>query len=206
MAAALTPRRPFVPRGVRTHRLDLRPVTPADRGHLVALEADPEVMRFLNGGLPVPEAGCPDADFLTPRGTEPEVLAAHERSTGRFIGWFALFDDGWVDGLWTAELGYRLHRAIWGHGFASEGVCALVAQAFDQLGFDRIRAQTLAANAGSRRVLEKAGFRHVDTVFPAFLKSLPGGEAGEVVYERRRQTGREPICDGPLARPVRHSP
>ena len=71
---------PLHPRGCSTERLDLRPVTPSDRHHLVALEADPEVMRFLNGGQSVPEAGCPDADFLTPRGTEPEVLAAHERA------------------------------------------------------------------------------------------------------------------------------
>ncbi len=174
------------PRGFSTERLDLRPVTPDDRDHLVALEADPEVMRWLNGAPPVPAPGCPDADFLTPRGTEPEVLVAHERGTGRFIGWFALFDDGWVDGLRTAELGYRLHRETWGQGFASEGVCALVTHAFEDLGFDRIRAQTMAVNLGSRRVLEKTGFRHVGTAFPAGVHPLPGNEAGEVVYERLR--------------------
>lgn len=193
---------PLHPRGLSTPRLDLRPVTPADRSQLVALEADPEVMRFLNGGVPVPETGCPDADFLTPRGSEPEVLAAIERSTGHFIGWFALFDDGWVDGLRTAEVGYRLHRESWGQGFASEGVCALVAQAFEALGFERIRAQTMAVNAGSRRVLEKAGFRHTDTVFPTWGHPLPGGEAGEVVYERRR---RPDLRTTPAER-VRHNP
>lgn len=180
---------PQHPRGFSTRRLDLRAVTSADRDHLVALEADPEVMRFLNGGLPVPEAGCPDADFLTPRGTEPEVLVAHERGTGRFIGWFALFDDGLVDGLRTAELGYRLHRAAWGQGFASEGVCALATHAFEDLGFGRIRAQTMAVNLASRRVLEKAGFCHTDTVFPTCLQHLTGGEQGEVLYERRHHPG-----------------
>lgn len=188
---------PLHPRACSTERLDLRTVTPADRHHMVALEADPEVMRYLNGGQPVPEAGGPDADFLTPRGTEPEVLVAHERSTGRFIGWFALFDDGLVDGLRTAEVGYRLHRQAWGQGFATEGVAALVAQAFETLGFDRVRAQTMAVNAVSRRVLEKAGFRHVDTVFPDHMKQLPGGEAGEVVYERRRDPGHG--CSGCIA-------
>lgn len=177
---------PLYPRGLSTRRLDLRPVTPTDRDHLVALEADPEVMQFLNGGQPVPDAGCPDADFLTPRGAEPEVLVAHERGTGRFIGWFALFDDGWVDGQRTAEVGYRLHRAAWGRGYATEGVGALVDQAFDALGFDRVRALTMTVNAASRRVLEKAGFRHTDTLFPVFVHPLPGSEAGEVVYERRR--------------------
>lgn len=177
---------PTAPRSLSTRRLDLRPVTPADRETLVSLERDPEVMRFLNGGQPVPEAGCPGADFLTPRGTEPEVMVAHERHTGRFIGWFALFDEGEVDGLKTAEVGYRLRRQAWGEGFATEGVAALVDQAFQELGFDRTRAQTMAINLGSRRVLEKAGFRHVDTFFPDFLRDLPGGEAGEVMYERRR--------------------
>ena len=33
------------------------------------------------------------ASFLTPRGHEPEVLAAHPRESGVFIGWFALLDD-----------------------------------------------------------------------------------------------------------------
>lgn len=180
------------PRALSTLRLDLRQVTPADRSQLVALEADPDVMRFLNGGKPVPEEGCTDADFLTPRGTEPEVLVAHERASGRFIGWFALFDDGQIDGLNTAELGYRLHRAQWGQGFASEGVCALVIDAFDRLGCDRIRAQTMSVNLGSCRVLEKAGFLPVETVFPPSLRSMAGGEHGEVVYERRRSPGQIP--------------
>ena len=99
---------------LETKRLTLRPVTPADRADLIALEADPQVMRFLNGGQPVPEAGLPDADFLTPRGTEPEVLAALDSATGRIIGWFGFFDDGLIDGLRTAEIGYRLARAGWG--------------------------------------------------------------------------------------------
>ena len=175
---------------LNTPRLTLRPVRPADRADLVALEADPEVMHFLNGGRPVPEAGCPGADFLTPRGSEPEVLMAHERATGRFVGWFALFDDGLVDGLRTAELGYRLQREAWGHGYGTEGAQALVAEAFGREGFDRVRAQTLAVNLGSRRVLEKAGFRHVDTVCPTFAHPIPGSEHGELIYEVRRDSAR----------------
>lgn len=171
---------------LNTARLVLRPVTPADRADLVALEADPEVMHFLNGGRPVPEQGCIQGDFLTPRGTEPEVLAALDRTTGNFMGWFALFDDGWIDGLRTAELGYRLRRTAWGKGLGSEGAQAVVAQALGPMGFDRVRAQTMAVHLGSRRVLEKAGLRHIETVFPAFAHPIPGAGLGEVVYEIRR--------------------
>ena len=168
---------------LNTARLVLRPITPADRADLVALEADPVVMRFLNGGLPVPVEGRVNGDFLTPRGTEPEVLAAHERATGQFVGWFALFDDGMVGGYKTGELGYRLRREAWGQGYGTEGARALVAEALGRLGFDRVRAQTMAANLGSRRVLEKAGFRHVEMVFPSSAAAIPGTELGEVVYE-----------------------
>ena len=166
-----------------TNRLTLRPVRSADRADLIALEADAEVMRYLNGGQPVPEAGLIDSDFLTPRGEEPEVLAAHCRASGDFIGWFALFDDGLVDGLRAAEIGYRLNRAAWGKGYATEGVCALIDVAFASLGFDRVRAETMAVNSASRRVLEKAGLRHIKTVFPIHVHPIPGSELGEVIYE-----------------------
>jgi RimJ/RimL family protein N-acetyltransferase len=41
----------------------------------------------------------------------------------------------------------------------------------------------MAINLGSRRVLEKAGFRHVETVFPSSAAAIPRAEQGEVVYE-----------------------
>lgn len=176
---------------LNTQRLTLRPVIPADRADLVALEADPEVMRYLNGGRPVPEAGLPGGDYLTPRGTEPEVMSAHDTATGRFVGWFAFFDDGLQDGLHCAEIGYRLTREGWSRGLATEGVRALIAQAFDHWGFDCIRAQTMTVNLGSRRVMEKAGMRHVATTFPAFADVIPRSEEGEVIYEIRRVTAPE---------------
>ena len=172
---------------IHTARLNLRPVTSSDRADLIALESDAQVMRYLNGGQPVPEAGLLDADFLTPRGGEPEVLAARHRASGAFIGWFALFDDGWVDGLRTAEIGYRLTRAAWGSGYATEGVQALIEVAFNTLGLDRVRSETMAVNQASRLVLEKAGLVHIDTVFPIHAQPIPGSEQGEVIYEIRRK-------------------
>jgi RimJ/RimL family protein N-acetyltransferase len=39
---------------LETSRLTLRRFTEADEDNLVALDRDPEVMRFLNGGRPTP--------------------------------------------------------------------------------------------------------------------------------------------------------
>ena len=144
---------------VTTARLRLRPVCPADRPKLIALEADAEVMRYLNGGASVPEAGLADADFLTPRGLEPEVLAAELRESGAFIGWFALFDDGLVDGLKTAEIGYRLARSAWGQGYATEAAGVLRDWAFGSRGLTTLVSYVYPANHASAAVARRLGAR-----------------------------------------------
>ena len=167
-----------------TARLSLSLVREADRENLVALERDPEVMRFLNGGRAVPDEGAEEgAGFLTPRGGEDDVWAAVETRSGAFVGWFSLrhVDDA------IGELGFRLRRDAWGRGLASEGASALVAMGFARKAFARIVATTMAVNRPSRRVMEKAGLTHVRTVYPSWRNPLPRSELGEVEYEITRQ-------------------
>ena len=86
-----------------TTRLSLSLAGEADRENLVALERDPEVMRFLNGGRPTPDDGAEEgAGFLTPRGGENDVWAAvkglaHGEGAG-FVGWFSRRGDWIVEG------------------------------------------------------------------------------------------------------------
>ncbi len=171
----------LIPNQLLTPRMTLRPVTPADRDDLVRLEADPEVMLYLNGGLMTPEQGLSDVDYLTPRGTEPEVMAAHQRTTGEFLGWFALFDEGHIEGERTAELGYRLQRCAWGQGYATEGAHALVSHAFS-VGVTCVLAKTAVLNVASRRVLEKAGFHLAGQVTSNLSERPIDGAQDEVVY------------------------
>jgi RimJ/RimL family protein N-acetyltransferase len=76
-----------------------------------------------------------------------------------------------------------LRRSAWGRGYAAEGALALVAGALGATGFGRIRAQTMAIKLGSQRVLEKAGFRHVETRFMPSAHPVPGDEQSAVVHE-----------------------
>jgi RimJ/RimL family protein N-acetyltransferase len=98
-----------------------------------------------------------------------------------------LFEDGFADGLRTAEIGYRLPRVVWGNGYATERVSALIQVAFDALGLDRVCAETMAVNQASRRVMEKAGLVHIGTVFPIHAHPIPGAEQGEVIYKIRKR-------------------
>jgi RimJ/RimL family protein N-acetyltransferase len=162
-----------------TDRLDLEPLGLHHVDDLLALDSDPEVMRYINGGR---ASTPPEVDAVVRRSIGPRWVAA-ERASGGFIGWFAL-DRHRGDGL---ELGYRLMRAAWGRGLATEGSLALIAVAFSTLGATRVWAQTMAVNLRSRRVLERCGMRQVRTLHLVWEEPIDGAELGEVEYELVRQ-------------------
>ncbi|MCX5067984.1 GNAT family N-acetyltransferase [Micromonospora lupini] len=176
-----------------TERLRLRRLTAADVDALVELDSDPEVMRFLTGGVATPRATVQDEQvprLLAQYERHPGLgrWAALDRAGGDFLGWFAL--DPSEDGT-EAELGYRLRRSTWGRGLATEGSRALVRYAFDTVGVRRVWAETMAVNERSRRVLAKAGLRHVRTFHLQFDDPIPGTEHGEVEYELRADVAQD---------------
>ncbi len=173
----------FMRSSFATARLSLSQVCETDREDLIALERDPEVMRYLNGGRLTPIEGVDGpSTFLTPRGRESYVWAAIEARSGAFVGWFSLRP---VDSD-IAELGYRLRRQVWGQGLASEGASALVAKGFEEMGLERIVASVMSVHTASRRVLEKAGLTYRRTVLIQFTDPIPGSDAGDAEYEITR--------------------
>jgi RimJ/RimL family protein N-acetyltransferase len=174
---------------LETERLALRRFTTSDADLLVELDSDPEVMRYLNGGRPtarehIERRMLPTVVDAYARFPGFGVFAAFARAEGEFIGWFLLRrDDETPAG--EAELGYRLRRAAWGRGYATEGSDALLRYGFDVLGLRRVFAETMTVNSRSRRVMEKLGLRYRYTYFPPFAP-IPGSEHGEVRYELDR--------------------
>jgi RimJ/RimL family protein N-acetyltransferase len=93
----------------------------------------------------------------------------------------------WPEDDGVAELGYRLRRAEWGQGLASEAAAALIDWGFMCAGYDKVIASTMAVNQASRRVLEKLGLKHVRTDMADWPIRIPGSEEGEVHYALTRQ-------------------
>lgn len=56
-----------------------------------------------------------------------------------------------------AEIGYSLARHLWNRGLMTEAVAAMLRFGFEQMNLNRIEARCKPANAGSARVMEKAG-------------------------------------------------
>jgi RimJ/RimL family protein N-acetyltransferase len=166
--------------------MTLKPFGADDAALLIDLDSDPEVMRFLNGGRPTP----PDlvvreilprfrGHFARYPGHGP--WSASHRETGEFLGWFNLRRTEETP-AGQAELGYRLRRPAWGNGYATEGAREMIRVGFTDLGLDRITANTMTVNVGSRRVMEKAGLRLVRTFFEEWPETIEGSEFGDVEY------------------------
>ncbi len=188
-----------------TERLVLRRFTTADVDLLVDLDADPEVMFYINAGAPTPREDV-----------ETEVLPAFlrhyrrwpgygfwaivRRSDGEFLGWVHLRPDhGAPDD--EPELGYRLRRIAWGRGYATEAARAVLDRAFADFGARRVVANTMTVNTASRRVMEKAGLRHVRTFHADWPVRIPGDEHGDVEYALTRE---EWLANGKAPRPGTH--
>lgn len=171
---------------LRTKTLTLSPCCPADCADFMALEREPEVMRFLNDGYAVnQQLSDANSPFLMPRGTELYVWTARRTANGIFVGWFCL----WPESESVAELGFRLRRMDWSRGLATEGTSALINWGFRHGGYDRIFACAITVNRASRRAIETIGLNYVRTLSFDWPDRFPGVEEGEVQYEllRRKQ-------------------
>jgi RimJ/RimL family protein N-acetyltransferase len=180
---------------VQTERLTLRRFTPDDVENLVDLDADPEVMRYINGGRATPREEIEREElpaFLAyyARSDGYGFWAAVEKATGDFIGWFHLRPraDEAAD---EPELGYRLRRSAWGKGYATEGSRALIEKAFIDLGAERVWAETMVVNTASHRVMEKAGLKYVRTFHQDWPDEIEGEEEGDVEYALTRSEWEE---------------
>jgi RimJ/RimL family protein N-acetyltransferase len=167
---------------LRTDRLRLEPVGAHHLPLLVDLNADPEVMRFILG-----RAATEQETY-----DEWRTRLASRTDVARGLGYWAGFTEAGFAGWWGASsfagdasvavLGYRLRRAAWGLGLATEGARAVLGQAFAEPGVAAVTASTMAVNSGSRNVLAKAGLRHVRTWVEEWDDPIPGWEQGEVGY------------------------
>jgi RimJ/RimL family protein N-acetyltransferase len=189
---------------LETRRLRLRRFTIADLDDVHALHSDPAVMRYL--GRPATREHVRDATLpqwleLYDRHPGFGYFAAIEKQTGAFLGWFLFRPPlGENPAPGEIELGYRLHQAAWGRGFATEGSNALVEKGFTELGVQRVIATAMTVNRGSRRVLEKVGLQYVRTFQPDWPDPLEGSEHGEVEYLLTREEWNRSSCRCP-ARP-----
>ena len=157
---------------IRTERLILRRPTDADLDELAAMNADPEVMRYIGRG--VTRTREETAAGLARVHAEWEaqgrgMFALELCASGRFVGWVALTEPAFLPEILPAvEIGWRLAREHWGQGYATEAPRQALRFGFDDCGLDRVVSIRHVDNRASQRVMEKLGLRpERQTVVPA---------------------------------------
>jgi RimJ/RimL family protein N-acetyltransferase len=142
-----------------TPRLRLRAWTDADLAPFADLNGDPEVMEHFPGLLDH-QASDDLAARIRQRMDEQGwgLWATERKDTGEFIGFVGLAIPTW-EGTVTpcVEIGWRLARAHWGHGFASEAARAALRHGFEVVGLAEILSFTVPANRRSWAVMERIG-------------------------------------------------
>ena len=141
---------------LRTDRLILRPWRDADLDPFAALCADPVVMEHFPAPLDRAATAAMIERIRAAWARDGFGVWAVEELGGSFIGFTGLIRHAVLPD--EVEVGWRLARAAWGRGLATEAARAAVDHAFGALGLPALISMTVPANVRSQRVMTKLGF------------------------------------------------
>jgi RimJ/RimL family protein N-acetyltransferase len=153
----------------QTERLRAERLRPEDYDDLLRLSQDARVTATLGGPRSAPETRKFLQDYIDHWARYGYgVWAFRDRAGDHFIGRAGLRNIR-VGGRDEVELLYAVRAEEWGKGLATEMSEAILKVAFELLRLPDIVAFTLPTNRGSRRVMEKVGFRYERDIVHANL-------------------------------------
>lgn len=142
-----------------TGRLSFRQWNDGDKNEFRLMNADPKVMEHFPAAL-----NNEESDRLLERIRNSMahdgfgLWAVEKKIDGELIG-FIGFDRTTFKSSFTPciEIGWRLKKAAWGQGFATEGATACLRYGFSVLGFNEVYSFTAVVNKRSERVMQRIG-------------------------------------------------
>ncbi len=178
----------MIPRfdSIRTSRLLMRRWQDSDREPFAALNADAETMRYFPNTL---DRVASDAfvTMIEERFADQGygLWALELTDTGQFIGFTGLNPTpADVPGAGGLEVGWRLARRAWHHGYATEAAQASVDVAFNAIGLPEIWSMTAVVNEPSQAVMRRIGLAEYARF--EHPRVPPGPLRAHVTYRRVR--------------------
>jgi RimJ/RimL family protein N-acetyltransferase len=148
-------------KSLETPRLLLRQWRSTDLDAFAAVNAQPEVMRFIHDGRTLDRAATAERLAYYQRHWDEHgfgLYAVQIAETGELAGFTGLAVPTFLPEIMpTVEIGWRLGRAYWGRGLATEAAQAVVAHARAELGLRRLVSIHIVGNEASARVMVKLG-------------------------------------------------
>ena len=129
--------------------------------------SDPEITRYMHFAAWDEEKRREWFEWCIDNNREPDPdvynWAISLKATDTVIGWLGIGSASHPTMEHERDFGYVLNRHVWGQGYMTEALRAVLAYEFDVLGTQRIFATCETANRASARVMEKAGMRYEGT-------------------------------------------
>ena len=136
-----------------TSRLLLRCWRDADHDALAAMHADPEVMYDYGGPISRAESGAKLDRYAAAFHRHGICRWAVEDRIAHFLGYVGVMPSNPGPLEPHMEIGWRLKRSAWSHGYATEAAQAALADAFDRVRLNEVLAYTGPANLRSQAVM-----------------------------------------------------
>lgn len=141
--------------------LSFRLVEPSDVDRLIEIDCDEDVRAFFPGGAQAPSEIPPKIEryIETYRETGYPAFVVFDGETGEFVGRTGIgkTETGEV------ETGYLVKKSLWGCGYATRILMAVLVWAGENLELDEIIAFAPVEHKASRRVMQKAGMEYLRT-------------------------------------------
>ncbi|MEN3977054.1 GNAT family N-acetyltransferase [Emcibacter sp. SYSU 3D8] len=146
---------------LETDRLILRRWRREDHAPFAAFCADPDVMEFIGSGATLtPEQASGLITCFEKAWDENGygLFAAERRETNEFIGFAGLARPGFMPELLpSVEIGWRLGKAHWGKGYATEAAAEALAFGIRCAAVEDIVSICQVGNVASTRIMQKIG-------------------------------------------------
>jgi RimJ/RimL family protein N-acetyltransferase len=152
--------RPVSMPGLRSARLEFRPLTAKDFDLVARLSSDPRVMAPLGGTLSATESRAwleRQLEHFRAHGYGRYVVTRD----AQFVGFVGLsrtdFERGIVPGI---EIAWRLAFEQWGHGYATEAARTAIEEGFSRFEIEEVIAVASVDNLRSRSVMVRLGMTY----------------------------------------------
>ena len=151
---------------IETERLVLRELQLSDLDRFYLMDSNPEVVKFIE---PVKNR---EQVLLNIKKVQSQYKengigrwAVVEKASGLFIGWsgFKYYRETVNNHSDFYDLGYRFMPEYWGKGYATETCIAWMKYGFENFNKNEFYATTHVDHKASKNVLEKVGFKHIET-------------------------------------------
>jgi RimJ/RimL family protein N-acetyltransferase len=141
---------------ILSDRLRLRSWRNSDRNAFAALNADPEVSRDLGGPLTRAESDAKLNRYMATFEQDGFCRWLVEDLNEKFLGYAGVMPSRSAHPLGRHfDIGWRLVRAAWGRGYATEAAKGSLRDAFERVHLKEVLAYTSADNIRSQAVIKR---------------------------------------------------